>query len=176
VYFSPPTFWVYLKFGPPMHSCSHHFPDTTSDCTTALKGCQQFILIPCGLPELQSVSSHFLLRGGTVTDGTGLDKHPRLPNSLQLRGEYGHAAGRTQPSGPCPSHAITLLSPPCSAQRDEPFPPNAQRGTVPTPALWQRPGLLLLFLTDQPAAPGHVRCAAAQQAETLPHHPAAVWQ
>lgn len=71
---------------------------------------------------------------------------------------------------------ITLLSLPCSAQRDKPFAPDAQWGTVPPPAVRQRPCLLLLLLPDEPAAPRHLRRPAAQQAEALPHHPPAVRQ
>lgn len=69
-----------------------------------------------------------------------------------------------------------LLSPLCSAQRNKPFPPNTERGPIPTPEVQQRPFLILLLLADQPAAPSHVWGPAAQQAEAFPHHPAAVWE
>lgn len=69
-----------------------------------------------------------------------------------------------------------LLSPLCSAQRDQPFPPDTERGPIPTPEVQQWPFLILLLLTDQPAAPSHVWSPAAEQAEAFPHHPAAVWE
>lgn len=72
--------------------------------------------------------------------------------------------------------SASLLFPLCSAQRDKPFPPDSERGPIPTPEIQQRPFLLFLLLTDQPAAPSHVWSPAAQQAEAFPHYPAAVWE
>lgn len=72
--------------------------------------------------------------------------------------------------------SASLLSPLCSAQWNKPFPPDTERGPIPTPEVQQWPFLILLLLTDQPAAPSHVWSPAAQQAEAFPHHPAAVWE
>ena len=63
-----------------------------------------------------------------------------------------------------------------SNQRQHSLAHGAQRRPLPPQRLQQRPQLLLLVLASQPAAAAGVRRPAAQQAEALPHHAAAVRQ
>ena len=63
-----------------------------------------------------------------------------------------------------------------SNQRHEPFAHSLERRPVAAQRLQQRALLLFLLVSGESAAAPSLRRQAAQQAETVPHHLAAVWQ
>ncbi len=64
----------------------------------------------------------------------------------------------------------------CSDQWDQSLAADAQRHSLAASALQQRPFIIIFLLSGQSAASSHLRRAAAEQTQALPHNTAAVRQ